>query len=121
MQRALRHLCQEERERSRGDSLSPVRPADPVANLAHLWLAEAGEVANHLPIDHDSLIDIALVGANPGCMRHECLALSARNGSHRRRLRLLLIFIEGVQVAVLHVAQSNIASHALLLTEIFGW
>src|SRR5262249_7437323 len=54
-------------------------------------------------------------------MRHECFALSARNGSHRRRLRLMLVFVEDVQVAVLHVAQSNVTSHALILTEVVGW
>src|SRR5262245_28354194 len=50
VERALGHLRQEERERSRGDSQSPVRPADPIANLARLRLTEADEVANHLPI-----------------------------------------------------------------------
>src|SRR5215212_5154113 len=96
-------MNQELRQRLRGDTLAPVFPPDPIANLQFAVLLEPPDAAGHAPVEEYGLFGAARVGEDLRPVRHESVPVPGGEGGQAVGLRVSLVLEEHREVIFCYV------------------
>src|SRR3954453_9726469 len=91
---ALLQMPEKRCECRRGNTFAPVFFTNPVADGAQPALWKAPDIASHLPVDENGLLDETCVSQNLGPMCYEGRVIPGREGGHLRCVGIELVFKE---------------------------